>query len=171
MPQRERRRTKAEYTQKGRYHDQEEELYKLFTERRAHKYRVTGRWIKATMKHLIRENLPDVDTNNKFTDKWLQNFCKRFRISWQRRTNKKNKGVMERLNTAKRYHWWVIYQMGLEKPHDMQINTSKKNKKKKKTKTKPKTNSKKQKKTKKKKEQQPILISPPPLPKIISKKK
>ena len=172
LPLSEKRRTRKKYIQKGKYHDQEVELYKLFTQRRAHKHRVTGRWIRATMKHLIRESLPDVDTNNKFKEPWLRAFCKRFRISWQKRTNKKNKGVMERLNKCKRYHWWVIYKMGLELPHNMEIKNQKKKEKKKKE-TKP--NSKNQKKPKKKQnlkkeEQGPIIISPPPLLKIISKK-
>ena len=99
------------------------------------------------MKHLIQESLPDVDTNNKFKEPWLRAFCKRFRISWQKRTNKKNKGVMERLNKCKRYHRWVIYKMGLELSHNMEIKNQKKKEKKKKE-TKP--NSKNQKKPKKK---------------------
>ena len=175
LSQSEKQRTRKKYIQKRKYHDQEEQLYKIFTERRAHKHRVTGRWIKATMKHLIREDLPDVDTNNKFKDKWLQAFCKRYRISWQRRTNKKDKGVMERLNICKRYHWWVIYKMGLELPHNMEIKNQKnKGKKKtKKTETKPNSkNLKKKKNTNKEEEQQPhTIVRPPPLFKIISKKK
>ena len=169
LPLSEQRRTRRKYIQKGKYHAQEVELYKLFTERRARKHRVTGRWIKATIKHLIRENLPDVDTSNKFKFQWLQAFCTRWRISFQRRTNKKNKGVMERLNAAKRYHWWVIYKMGLELPHNMKIQSPKKNEKKKKTKPnsiKPKI----KKKEKKKEEELPMIVRPPPLLKIISKK-
>ena len=166
LPQSKQRRTRRKYIQKGQYHAQEVELYKLFTERRAQKHRVTGRWIKATMKHLIRENLPDVDTTNKFKDKWVESFCKRWRISWQKRTNKKNKGVMERLNVAKRYHWWVIYKMGLELPHNMKITSQKKKEKKKKTKpnSKPPKNKKKE---KKKEEELHIIVRPPPLLKII----
>ena len=167
LPLSKERRTKRKYIQKGKYHAQEVELYKLFTERRARKHRVTGRWIKATMKHLIRENPPDVDTTNKFKDKWLELFCKRWRINWQRRTNKKNKGVMERLNAAKRYHWWVIYKMGLELPHNMKITSQKKKEKKKNTKP----NSKKPKNKKKKEEELPTIVLPPPLFKIILRKK
>ena len=174
LPQSEKKRTRSKYIRKGKYHDQEEELYKLFTERRARKHRVTGRWIIATMKHLMRENLPDVNTNNKFKFKWLQAFCKRYRISWQKRTNKKNKGVMERLNKCKRYHWWLIYKMGLELPHNMEIKSQKKKtkKKKKKKETKPNSQSqKKEKNTKTDEEKQPaMIVRPPPLFKIISKK-
>ena len=105
------------------YHAQEIQLNKRFTERRAEGHRVTGRWLKATMKQIVRVDLPDLDTHNKFKSCWLNNFCRRFKISWQRRTNQKNKGVMKRLNKAKSYHWWLIYKMGLEKTHDMIIKT------------------------------------------------
>ena len=103
------------------------------------------------MKHIVREDFPELDTTNKFKDKQVQGFCKRFRISWQRRTNKKNKGVLERLNIAKNYHWWVIYKMESLRPHSMKIESMKKKKLKKK--------------------QEPTFVHPPPLPKLISKKK
>ena len=89
----------------------------------------------------MKKDLPNIDLKNKFKSKWLRGFCRRFRISWQKRTNKKNKGVMERLNTAKRYHWWIIYQMGTEKPKDMSL----KNQVEKKRKSIPKKNTKKKK--------------------------
>ena len=91
--------------------------------------------------------------------------CKRFRISWQRRTNKKNKGVLERLSIAKNYHWWVIYKMGSLRPHSMKIQNMKKKKKNRKNQS----SSRKKKKLKKK--QEPTLVRASPLPKLISKKK
>ena len=83
------KRIRRRYQQKGKYHEQEVKLNKRFAERRAKNHRVTGRWIKATIKHIVREDFPELDTTNKFKDTWVQGFCKRFRISWQRRTNKK----------------------------------------------------------------------------------
>ena len=165
-------RIRRRYKQKGKYHEQEVKLNQRFAERRAKNHRVTGRWIKSTMKHIIREDLPDLDTSNKFKDKWLQGFCKRFRISWQRRTNKKNKGVFQRLHIAKNYHWWVIYKLGSLRPHSMKIEetkkismeeTIKKNQKKQKSEIK--------KKKKLNKEDKPLFVRAPPLPKLISKKK
>ena len=144
------------------YHDQEIQLNKRFTERRAQGHRVSGRWLQPTMKHIVRVDLPDVDTRNKFKNVWLKNFCRRFRISWQRRRNKKNKGVMERLNRAKSYHWWLIYKMGLEKPHDMIIKSQNKKKKKQTTKKKKNSNTTKPKKKAKK----PIIVNRPVLPKL-----
>ena len=116
------------------------------------------------MKHIVRKDFPELDTANKFNDKWVQGFCKRFRISWQRRTNKNNKGVLERLNIAKNYHWWVIYKMGSLRPHSMKIENM--NKKKNRKHQNP------LKKTKKSKKKEELnLIRAPPLPKLISKKK
>ena len=165
MSQSDLKRIRKRYVHKGVYHAQEVQLNRIFSERRAQKHRVTGRWLKENMKHILKNDLPEVDTTNKFGDKWLNNFCRRFRISWQKRTNKKNKGVLKRLHIAKNYHWWVIHKMGMEKPHDMVIR-----KKKTKKKTKKKQPPKKKKKSKKK-EDKPLFVRPPPLPKLIAKKK
>ena len=66
---------------------------------------------------------------------------------------------MKRLNKAKSYHWWLIYKMGLEKPHDMIIKTQKKKKKQTKKTKKSSNTAKPKKKTKK-----PIIINRPVLP-------
>ena len=34
--------------------------------------------------------------------------------------------ILERINTAKRYHWWIVYQMATERPHDMILEPKKK---------------------------------------------
>ena len=152
-------------------------LNKLFTERRANKHRVTGRWLKATMKHIMRKDFKDMDLKKMFKDRWLRAFCRRFRISWQKRTNQKNKGVLERMNTAKRYHWWIVYQMGTERPHGMILEPKKKQehilqKKKKKVigskKKKKVIGSKKKKKLTKKPENDNLI--PPPLFKLPTTK-
>ena len=62
-------RIQRRYQQKGKYHEQEVKLNKRFAERRAKTHRVTGRWIKSTMKHIVREDFPELDTTNKFKDK------------------------------------------------------------------------------------------------------
>ena len=115
--------------------------------------------------HIVRKDFPELDTTNKFKNMWVQGFCKRFRISWQRRTNKKNSGVLQRLHIAKNYHWWVIYKMGSLRPHSMKMGNMKKKKKNRKNQNSP------RKKKKLKKKQEPTLVRAPPLPKLISKKK
>jgi len=47
---------------------------------------------------------------------WLQGFIKRKGISSQRKTNKKNKSVEERLPQIKNFHHWAIYSMRTEEP-------------------------------------------------------
>ena len=116
------------------------------------------------MKHIVRKDFPELDTTNKFKDKWVQGFCKRFRISWQRRTNKKTLVYQNVYTLLKKYHWWVSYKMGSLRPHSMKIENIKK-KENRKNQSSPK------KKKKLKKKQEPIFVRAPPLPKLISKKK
>ena len=77
----EKKRTKTNYIQKGMYHAQEIQLNKRFTERRAEGHRFTGRWLKTTMKQIVRVDLPGFDTHKKFKSCWLNKFCRRFRIT------------------------------------------------------------------------------------------
>ena len=43
------------------------------------------------------------------------NFCRRFHISVQQKTNNKAKSVYERIHKIKNYHYYVIYLLGKEK--------------------------------------------------------
>ena len=41
-------------------------------------------------------------------------FCKRFRISVQKKTNNKSKSVYERIHKVQNYHYYVIYMLEKE---------------------------------------------------------
>ena len=75
-----------------------------------------GKWIKSTMRNICAEDKPEGydPKKNKFLDQWLKNFCKRFKISSQKKTNNKNHSVYERAHMVKNYHYYVIYKLGKE---------------------------------------------------------
>ena len=52
---------------------------------------------------------------HKFKNQWKDNFCRRFHISVQQKTNNKAKSVYERIHKIKNYHYYVIYLLGKEK--------------------------------------------------------
>ena len=51
---------------------------------------------------------------HKFTDMWLKGFLKRFEISLQRRSNKKNKNLWQRIHLVSNFH-------ANEKPEDQEF--------------------------------------------------
>ena len=63
-----------------------------------------------------KDNPPGYDPKlNTFGDQWKDNFCRRFHISVQQKTNNKAKSVYERIHKIKNYHYYVIYLLGKEK--------------------------------------------------------
>ena len=116
---------------KGAYPTDETLLFEKFSRRRADKYRVTGPWLKAQMKHLVKKSHPQVDISNKFGNRWLRDWCRRFDVTYQKKTNSKSKSIMARIHQIKNYDFWQIYKMAFLKPCDQEINPPKKKKKKK----------------------------------------
>ena len=49
-----------------------------------------------------------------FSDNWKVKFCKRWRISVQKKTNNKSKSVYERIHKVSNYHWYAIYKAATE---------------------------------------------------------
>ena len=58
------------------------------------------------------------DGNDEFkaSNRWLQGYKKRWGISRQKKTNKKNKSTKERIPQVSNFHYWAIYKMRLEQP-------------------------------------------------------
>ena len=50
-----------------------------------------------------------------FSNKWKSKFCKRWKISVQKKTNGKSKSVAERIHKVKNYHFYTIYQAATQK--------------------------------------------------------
>ena len=67
--------------------------------------RVTGCWLRITMKRLVREFYGDNAANGfKASRNWLRNFSRHFGISLRRKTNSKAEPVEVRLPKIKRWH-------------------------------------------------------------------
>ena len=51
---------------------------------------------------------------DKFGTSWKTLFCKRWRISVQKKTNNKAKSVYERIHKVSNYHYYAIYKARTE---------------------------------------------------------
>ena len=51
---------------------------------------------------------------NKFGCKWKNNFCRRWKISLQAKTNNKSKSAYERIHQVMNFHYYAIYVLGKE---------------------------------------------------------
>ena len=74
---------------KGKFHDMEVEVFRLFKVRRARGRKVSPRWLTVTSKIVMKKkhsNVPWVGGYN-----WRRRFAKRFHIGQKRKTNVKNK--------------------------------------------------------------------------------
>ena len=69
----------------------EKELLTKFKERRARGRKVSGRWLTAMGRQLIKVTNPDKAAAFKGGKSWRLRFCKRHNISVRRKTNAKNK--------------------------------------------------------------------------------
>ena len=63
------------------------------------------------MTRICKEDKPEGydPEKNKFGDCWKTKFCKRWRISVQKKTNDKSKSVYERIHKVSNYHYYAIY--------------------------------------------------------------
>ena len=91
-------------SKKGRFYVQEREVFRLFKEHRAIGRRVGPRWLRTTMKRLVKKL--DTTTSRLFTASqgWLWRFTKRWRISLRRKSNVKRKPITEREPLLTRYY-------------------------------------------------------------------
>ena len=81
----------------GKFFEQQKELFKKFNARRQRGGKVTYVWLKKKMKILCKKAKPDGfdEKKHKFTNRWCRAYCKRWRISSQRKMNKKHKSALE----------------------------------------------------------------------------
>ena len=102
----------------GKFWKQQREVYKMYKMRRNKGDPIDNDWFRNTMTHVCERQKPvgyDPE-KDKFTQRWKVNYCRRFKISVQRKTNRKSKCVWERIHLVMNYHWYTIYQLGNEKP-------------------------------------------------------
>ena len=103
----------------GIFPEAEKKLFDAFRNRRNKGLKVTGRWLKAKMRFIVLKSEARYDpVKHKFADMWLNGFLRRFKISLQRRSNKKNKTVWARIHLVSNFHCYCIYQFATERPED-----------------------------------------------------
>ena len=77
---------------------------------------VDAQYLQSKMRFAVAQSGKDPENKFKGSSMWLSNFVKRHGISKQRKTNKKNKSIAERLPQIKNFHYWAIYKMATEEP-------------------------------------------------------
>ncbi len=102
----------------GKFWPQQRKVYNLYRYRRAQGDEIDSNWFKDTMDRICKKDIPEgYDPKvNKFRNHWKDNFCHRWKISFQVKTNKKAKSIHERIHLIKNYHYYVIYLLGKKKP-------------------------------------------------------
>jgi len=105
--------------------EQQKTLYDKFSDRRAQGFKVDYSWLRSTMKHTLRDDGVFDGWNDKsFSDKWVRKYCRRWRISKQRKRNNKEKSDAERVHQCKNHHSFQIYIAPLMLPEDVDIISS-----------------------------------------------
>ena len=102
----------------GKYYKQQRKVYNLYRYMRAKGDPIDSKWFQDTMILTCEKDKPEGydPTKDKFGNKWKHNFCRRWEISFQRRTNKKCHSIFERLHMIKNYQFYTIYLLGNKKP-------------------------------------------------------
>ena len=67
----------------------------------------SDRWIQREMRLVLEEHQPPDWKNFRSSPGWLSGFKRRYRISSQARTNKKEVPILERLPTLQKFHRWL----------------------------------------------------------------
>ena len=100
----------------GKFHPQQRKVYNLYRYRREKGDPCDHEWFKSTMRRICNKDKPEGydPTAENFGNQWKVNFCKRWRISVQKKTNNKAKSVYERIHKVSNYHWYAIYKAATE---------------------------------------------------------
>ena len=102
----------------GKYGQMEIELYQRFKERRAHGRKVSGRWLTAMARQLVRVTHPESEF--KGGKSWRRRFCLRKRIRLRRKTNAKNKTWSDSEPVLVRYLQTLRRRLQLDAPEEQQ---------------------------------------------------
>ena len=102
---------------RGAFFQQQEELVRRITAKRARGLPVSGTWCRVTMKKLVRElgDAPGAKTF-KASCQWFHTFRRRWGFSFQEKTNVKKKSVQARLPYVRKHHQYVLYTAFKEEP-------------------------------------------------------
>ena len=105
--------------------EQQKTLYDKFSDRRAQGFKVDYNLLRSTMKHILRDDgVLDGWNDKSFSNKWARKYCRRWRISKQRKRNNKEKSDAERVHQCKNHHSFQIYIASLMLPEEVDIISS-----------------------------------------------
>ncbi len=97
----------------------------MSSDRRAQGFKVDYNWLPSTMKHILRDDgVLDGWNDKSFSNKWVRKYCRRWRISKQRKSNNKEKSDAERVHQCKNHHSFQIYIASLMLPEEVDIISS-----------------------------------------------
>jgi hypothetical protein len=98
----------------GTHPEAELELYGRFVWRRKYQRLATHRdWLRDNMAEILRR---DYNITKVRSAGWCSNFCRRWAITSQCRTNKHKQSVQERLPAIRKFHTWLIYGLQRSEP-------------------------------------------------------
>jgi hypothetical protein len=102
--------------------DQEDKLYIAFCARRQQGLEVPDSWFQTNMLVILAADKPAATSPNYSWENfqasagWLWRYKKRYRISIQCQTNKKNKSIHEKLPLIKKFHKWLLLVLQMSAP-------------------------------------------------------
>ena len=100
-----------------KFTNHENTLKGIFQDLRKVGIRVDGKYLRAKMLKLVREDpsLSEDEKNNfKASDMWLKGFKKRKGIVVRVQTNKKSRSALQRSRMVRNFHWYIMYKAPLE---------------------------------------------------------
>jgi hypothetical protein len=102
----------------GQYPMAEADLYGEFLWRRRYlRRKTTKQWLRMRMRYIVLSRYTYAPCSAfKASEGWCTNFCNRWRISSQCRTNKHKQSVTERLPQIRKFHQWLIYGLQRSEP-------------------------------------------------------
>ena len=95
---------------KARYPDQENCLYRKFIKRRkCMGLPADAYWLRWQFAQILKRDFGTVPTDFKFSNGWLHGFCVRYNITSQCKTDKKSKPIEERLPEVREFHAFMKF--------------------------------------------------------------
>ena len=73
-------------------------------------------WLKNAFFTVLSQDQPDGWTDMKYSNGWVDNFKKRFNISYLCQTNKKNRPLQDKVHLIQNFHRWLLLDLQMGPP-------------------------------------------------------
>ena len=94
---------------RGLFPEEQKELVRRITAKRARGLPVTALWCRIIMRKLVRERGNEQRSENfKASAQWFDSFRKRWGFTFQEKTNVKKSSVKARLPDVKKFHQYIL---------------------------------------------------------------